>query len=366
MSGSLAAARTALQTIKNSPQALDAADGISLLSLKHSLLLSYLQSLVLVAARRVLGDSLTERTPPAQPFGARDRGPRGACPGDLVDAMIEDRIVLEKVDVLESKMRYQIEKLVRIADGPASAPAAADDPLAFKPNPMALMGDEDAHDAPAKSRTTFRNDGHALKDDDAIYRPPRLAPVPYVEKSKNKSRATRAPIPSALATLAADPAQPFLESTSGLGGAPALASGRAQYLKRLQDFEEDNFTRIIQKKSDARRRQRDEEDLALGGDLGGAGARGGRRRAGGLEDEFGEVLRSVGRVTARDGQGQGDGYEELRQRGKKRDVLERSRASGGRRHRDASDDEPIDAPRMKKRSRFEQETKVAKKRLSKR
>ena len=240
------------------------------------------------------------------------------------------------------------------------------DPLAFKPNPMALMGDEDVADAPAKPRTTFRNDGHALKDDDAIYRPPRLAPVPYVEKSKNKTRATRAPIPSALATLAADPAQPFLESTSGLGGAPALASGRAQYLKRLQDFEEDNFTRIIQKKSDARRRQRDEEDLALGGDLGGAGARGGRRRAGGLEDEFGEVLRSVGRVTARDGQGQGDGYEELRQRGKKRNVLERSRGSDGRRDRDGSDDEPIDAPRMKKRSRFEQETKVAKKKLSKR
>ena len=40
-----------------------------------------------------------------------------------------------------------------------------------------------------------------------------------------------------------------------------------------------------------------------------------------LEDEYGEVLRSVGRVTARDGQGEGDGYEELRQRGKKRNVL---------------------------------------------
>ncbi len=112
--------------IPTSPQALDAADGISLLSLKHSLLLSYLQSLVLIAARRVLGDSLAERTPPAQPFGAHERAPRGARSGDLVDAMIEDRIVLEKVEVLESKMRYQIEKLVRIADVPATAPAAAD------------------------------------------------------------------------------------------------------------------------------------------------------------------------------------------------------------------------------------------------
>lgn len=228
---------------------------------------------------------------------------------------------------------------------------------------MALMtgdGDDEPKASGKKPRAQFRNDHH--EQDDGIYRPPRLAPVPYVEKSKNKERAKRAPVPSALATLAADPSQPFLESTTGLGGAPALGSGRAQYLKRVQEFEEDNFTRIVQKKSEAKRRQRDEEDLAMGGDLGGAGSRGGRRRAGGLEDEFGEVLRSVSRVTARDGRGQGDGYEELRQRGKKRDVLERSRA---RRDRE-SDDEPIDEPRARKRSRFEQETKVAKKKLSKR
>jgi hypothetical protein len=33
--------------------------------------------------------------------------------------MIEGRLVLEKIDTLESKMRYQIEKLVRVADAPA-------------------------------------------------------------------------------------------------------------------------------------------------------------------------------------------------------------------------------------------------------
>lgn len=74
---------------------------------------------MLVAARRVVGDSLSERTPPSQPFGHKERDARGSHAGDLVDSMIENRIVLEKVEVLESKMRYQIEKLVRIADEPA-------------------------------------------------------------------------------------------------------------------------------------------------------------------------------------------------------------------------------------------------------
>ncbi|KAF8969962.1 hypothetical protein BDZ97DRAFT_1653380 [Flammula alnicola] len=347
-----------------SPQNLDVTSGISLLSLKHHLLLSYLQSLVLVAARRVVGDSLSERAPPTQQFGAKDRDARGSHAGDLIDSMIENRIVLEKAEVLESKMRYQIEKLVRIAAEPAQSNVVTDDPLAFRPNPMALVGDSSVPQEPSghgsKSKYTDVDD---TANDDGIYRPPRLAPMPYVEKSKNQLRQKRAPIPSALATLAADPSQPFVESTSGLGGAPALASGRAQYLKRLKDFEEENFTRLVMKKSDAKRRARDEEDLALGGDLGtGSGPRG-RRRAGGLDDEFSEVLRSVSRVTG--GRGQGDGYEELRKRGKKMDVLERSRTNSKR--RDMSDhEEGDDAPRSKKRSRFELETKVAKKKFAKR
>ena len=98
-------------------------DGISLLSLKHHLLLSYLQSLVLVSARRATGDSLGERTPPTSLFSTVDREARGSGAGDLVDSMIEGRIVLEKIKVLESRMRYQIEKLVRVAE---EAPSGKD------------------------------------------------------------------------------------------------------------------------------------------------------------------------------------------------------------------------------------------------
>lgn len=87
-------------------------DGISLLSLKHYLLLSYLQSLSLMTAHRVLGHSLASRTRPPQPFITTGREARGAEAGDLVDTLVETRIVLEKVKQLESKMRYQIEKLV--------------------------------------------------------------------------------------------------------------------------------------------------------------------------------------------------------------------------------------------------------------
>jgi U3 small nucleolar ribonucleoprotein protein LCP5 len=341
--------------------------GISLLSLKHHLLLSYLRSLVLVSSGRALGNTLNGRSAPTQPFSKKDRDARGNQMGDLIDSMIENRAVLEKINVLESKMRYQIDKLMRIAEEPSTRLTDGkdylqsnlhlfllsffffffQDPLVFRPNPMSLM-------QPATSAQVATTEDKIISSitDDPIYRPPRMAPVPYTEKSKNQTRHNRPPVPSALSLLSVDPSRPFIESSSGLGGTLALASGRAQYLKRMKDFEEDNFTRLVMKKSEARRRARDEEDLALGGDLGSGSTSRAQRRAGGLEDEFNEVLWSVSRVTG--GRSQGDGYEELRQKGRKMDALQRSRKA-----RDFLDvdDNHENLPKKKHRTRFELETR---------
>ncbi|KAF8894507.1 hypothetical protein BD779DRAFT_1669006 [Infundibulicybe gibba] len=373
MKTSMSAVRQVVRSIKESSASLDTRDGISLLSLKHHVLLSYLQSLVLVSSQRALGSSLATRSPPAQPFGVVDRDSRGSDPGDLVDSMVEGRLVLEKIKVLEGRMRYQIEKLVRVAEEPDKHPGIVNDPLAFRPNPKNLMGsgENDMSDGEASKETrdiyTDRNNNATA---DGIYHPPRLAPMPYIEKSKSQSRKERPPIPSALASLlhTSDASRPHVESTSGLGSTPSLVSGRAAHLKRLTEFEEENFSRVMMKKSDARRRAQDEEDLALGGVLsGGVGGRN-RRRAGGLEDEFGDVLKSVGRTsTSGAGGGRGDGYDELRNKGKKATVLERSRGEGRTRNReDAFGVDEIESGKMKKRTRFEMDTKAAKKRLKSR
>nr|VWO99822.1 Uncharacterized protein [Ganoderma boninense] len=284
-------------------------------------------------------------------------------------------------------MKYQIDKLVRIADENGSgekdiangtlvcfptasarlsqlvlpffshgAPHA--DPLAFRPNPQALM------DAASGSDGEGEDDGAPSSARDGIYRPPKLAPMPYTEpsaKSKDKSKDRRAPVPSALAHLAhLDPSKPYAESTSGLGGGATSAahgSARARELQRMTAFEEENFTRLVMKKRDAKRRTLDEADIALGGTGIASGSR--RRVPGvGLEDEFGDIIRSVGR--SRQG-AVGDGYEELRQRGKKESVLVRSRV---RSRDDSFDDLGGDEPRQRKRTRFDKEVKAAKKRTS--
>ena len=233
------------------------------------------------------------------------------------------------------------------------------DALAFRPNPQALLGnDEEQEDEDNHKGTTKTNDG--------IYRPPRMAPVPYVPTQTTKEkRAARAPVPKSLSSLLhADGSLPHIESTSGLGNTPSIShtSSRARYLRDLTEYEENQFGRIVMgKKADARRR-RDEEDLALGSGLAGiaedgrgGGATAARwRKGGGLADEFGDILRDSGR-----GSGPvGDGYDELRQKGKRGNVLERSRASKSR--PDMSESDVVDKKR--KRSRFELERKNIKKR----
>ncbi|KAG1753433.1 hypothetical protein EDB19DRAFT_1669332 [Suillus lakei] len=266
---------------------MDMKEGISLLSLKHHLFLSYLQSL----------NSLTERTPASSPFSTVDQETRGSGIGDLVDSMIEGRIVVEKIKVLESRMQYQIEKLVRVAEEVPSGKDVAEDPLAFRAHPQNLVNgqrsDEDRH---------ARSD---VEDPDKIYRPTKLASMPYTEAAADK-RSKRQPI------------------------------------QRLKDFEEENFTRLVLNKKDARRRQKDEEDLALRG----TGVGKGRKRGQGLEDEFADVLHSVGRTK----KGVlGDRYEELRRRGKKADALSRSRTTWKGDLEGADDD----GPRLRKKTRFE-------------
>jgi U3 small nucleolar ribonucleoprotein protein LCP5 len=197
-----------------------------------------------------------------------------------------------------------------------------------------------------------RDEEDDAQDKDGIYRPPRLAAMPYTEPKRDK-KTRRAPLPSALSSLMhQDPSKPHIESTTGLGSMPSLSSNRAREIHRMNEFEEENFTRLVMKKKEMKRRKKDEEDIALGG----SGGISGRRRGGGFEDEFQDVLRSVER--SKDGV-VGDGYEELRKKGKKRDVLERSRMRGGEK-----EDAKEEGPRPRKRSRFEKEAKSVRKRMS--
>ncbi|KAF5337696.1 hypothetical protein D9611_015014 [Ephemerocybe angulata] len=289
MTSSITASRTSLKSFMEDPQSLDFADGISLLSLKHNVLISYLRTLALLSARRALGHSLEDRKQPTLPL-----------------AMLTET----RPHAISNR------KAAQTAEQAADADLVTNDPLAFKPNPQNLVTTATTTDL---TRMTIR------------------------------AGMQMATLSIDLLTLPRpqDPSRPHVESSTGLGGMPSLASGRAKHLKRITEYEEENFTRLMMKKTDAKRRARDEEDLALG-------------------DEFGDIFRSVHRVNQ---PGQGDGYDELRKKGKKQDILSRSRDDVVGRKRDnvpESDGEEGGGRYMRKRTRFDLEAKSAKKKLLKR
>ncbi|KAG7086502.1 hypothetical protein E1B28_002455 [Marasmius oreades] len=394
MSESMASTRKAIQSLRSKlSESLDTKDGISLLSLKHHVLLSYLHSLVLLSSRRVFGgegedeekgkNGMQERSPPSKSFSDPERDQRGSGMGDMVDQMIEGRLVLEKIKALEGRMKYQIEKLVRISQEKGSEGTdIVNDPLAFRPNPQNLTtndGDDDDDDEEENQDASASETGKDnVAPSDGIYRPPKIAPTPYLPQStttsKSKKERRTGPIPTSLTTLlhaSLDGTTPHAESSSGLGGNnPSfnMTSSRARYLKDLTEFEESQFGRVMMGKREANRRARDERDLALGGGLAGVGEDGkggGRRRrgtAGGFEDEFGDVLRDVGRAS-RPGAGGGDAYEELRRKGRKAGVLERSRDVHRKRKVTEFEDGGAEAGK-RKRSRFESERKNVKNKAS--
>lgn len=181
--------------------------------------------------------------------------------------------------------------------------------------------------------------------------------MPYIESSgrekKDKDKDRRARVPAALASLGRiDGSAPQLESTSGIGAKATLDSARARELEHMTTFEEDNMTRLVQNKRDSRKRKADEEHIALGG----RGAAVGKRRGGGFEDDFADLLKSSsgGRRRAHS---VGDGYDELRERGKKQSLLDRSRA-----RKDSALDLAGDDGSKRKRGRFERDVKSAKRR----
>lgn len=213
----------------------------------------------------------------------------------VVDELGRLRVILDKIRPLEQKLRYQVEKLVRKADSfdqtgvsaEAQLEDIANDPLAFRPNP--------GNFAESRSGSEQEDEG------DGIYRPPRIAPVPYTgDKRKGKERAVP---PSAMVRdLVQDmaSADPYAETTTGLAQAPSFNSKRARELKDMQRYEEENMTRLFMSKKDARRRREDEQDIAMGGAAASTDRRG--RRDGGrggfaeLDDFVGQLDRSSKRA----------------------------------------------------------------------
>jgi len=304
------------------------ASGLSLLLVRPSILLSSLHHLVLSLAFTLAGQQPSDPSSSralTQLFGdlsaARsDLDTLDGAQDELLGELTVNQEVLDKVRGMESKLEYQIKKLTALAEAEekrgkevvedaeegesrhillSDCRLTVPDPLSFRPNISALASTSTAAAAEGSSRRGQR--AVERNDDDEegageLYRPPRVAAMPYNESSTKSRKERRAP--ALLSEFASTlEGAPGLETTSGLSTNPVRAdrhsnsasAKRAAELKRINEFEEENMTRLVTTKREAKRRREDEEALALGYGVGGSGRNRGNRQNG-LEAELEGVL----------------------------------------------------------------------------
>ncbi|RKO83767.1 Sas10/Utp3/C1D family-domain-containing protein [Blyttiomyces helicus] len=220
---------------------LQTSAGVSLLEVKAHSLLSYITNLAFLLLVKLHGKSIASHS--------------------AIDRLVELRIVMEKIRPLEQKLKYQIDKLVKAAEsgsGDASAAAGDEavfaDPLRFKPNPANLVGKE-------------VEDADSAEPGSGVYRPPKLAPMPYIEPTrgpKGGRLSARALESASRSRLLADLRTQFDDrpeemSAEGTGyGAREVIGGNAddERWAERERFEEENMIRLSMTREDKRSQKR--------------------------------------------------------------------------------------------------------------
>lgn len=206
-------------------------DGISFLEIKYNVMINYLVNLGYFLMLKLDGKKVEDHP--------------------VINKLIEERIVLEKMKPLELKLKYQIDKLVKLANG--SIRKDMQDPLQFKPNPKNMITSDDEKD---------EENGD---NENKLYKPPKLVPMHFEETTIPKSAgelSKREQRRAAKSRLLRDIQEQYdnkpEELTSrGTGyGLHEVATRMDEKLLEKQKYEEENFMRFNLTREEKRARKK--------------------------------------------------------------------------------------------------------------
>lgn len=260
-------------------------DGISLLDVKNELLLSYLENLVFLIILKI-------RNFPTDSISGDGEDLNDAVIGKLVEL----RVYLEKgVRPIEGRLKYQIEKVLRVANDAARASTTANgttkmttgvprgdsedsdessegnlstsvtlkaseiSDLQYRPNPSAFVRNAAAEEDVAKSK-------------DGIYRPPQITPtvMPIIGPRDRQARK-----PKKSATLeefistevsTAPMAEPSIGTNIVSGGRRSRSEREKREEAERQKYEETNYVRLPKESKKERAKKRGRQDVGYGGE----------------------------------------------------------------------------------------------------
>lgn len=245
-------------------------DGISLLDVKNDLLLSYLQNLVFLILLKLRSRSRTIINDEEDDEGTPD------TQDEVIKKLVELRVYLEKgVRPLETRLKYQIDKIIRAADDSArktsQVSGKSSTSLSRKKSKAGANSDESDEESVGSAQTDEDLDDvsygpnraafirpHKIDETtatesskDGIYKPPRITPMAMPitrgrEEKQPRRSGKSATLDEFIATeLSEAPlAQPNIGSTITAGGRHVKSDKERRDEAEKREYEESNFTRL--------------------------------------------------------------------------------------------------------------------------
>merc|ERR1719189_2799700 len=159
-----------------------------------------------------------------------------------IERIVENRTVLEKMRPIEKKLKYQIDKYIKVAE--SGGKIRPEDPIHFKPNPAALASDDESD----QDLDEIQND----KTSNQLYRAPKNIPAlceddanskreaEMEERASSKKRTLSKSLLDDLRRQHLDtPEEEYHQSDT-------LKAKHVAMLKERTRYEEDNFMRLPQ------------------------------------------------------------------------------------------------------------------------
>jgi hypothetical protein len=165
-----------------------------------------------------------------------------------MNQLLELRYAIEKLQPLDGKLKYQIDRLLKQAS--PSAEHAEEDTIttsSARPNLHALLDDDDEDE----------DGGNAVETDlkKGVYRAPRIAAVPYADDrakekrqdklEKQKKKLRNSEMFDALREEFGS--TPELSSSTGMSAVNASQKVLEQEEEERRNFEEDRFVRLVRR-----------------------------------------------------------------------------------------------------------------------
>lgn len=202
---------------------LNTEDGISLFDVKNKMFVGYLIDLTDICRMRVQIRSLVRN--------------------DALNRILEERTVLERIRPIEHKLKYQVDKLMKVLNDDN---VDKNDPLNCKPNFSNISLDNLNEDVEHDADNVEGADEEIKKTKSGVYVPPRVAQMKFEDEEERMNKALerakkRAVSSSIIKELRKEyDDAPEEEHDSLLHQKSKIG----KYLKERKRFEEDNFVRI--------------------------------------------------------------------------------------------------------------------------